>query len=227
MGQPIRGLTPDRSRIRPKSRPARRRHPSARAVGAGAPPRLGKGHPSSAARRSDPPLTELAPLSPRGRGADDPHPGSRISLTKLKRPKAGLPRRRLQCRPTCPRSARRYGRSGGLVSLDGAAFANNLRRRLAVDPRCGGCGRDRRGRYRPSRFFSGGSAPLPVVRRSAGRSFATDSCFRLRRKRAHSAGLALPPASGGNANDGTSLRASTSLIRRSPLRLHELTNRSR
>jgi hypothetical protein len=39
-----------------------------------APPRLGKGHPSSAPRRSDPPLTELAPLSPRGRGADDPHP---------------------------------------------------------------------------------------------------------------------------------------------------------
>jgi hypothetical protein len=47
---PIRGLTPDRSRIRPKSRPARQRHPSTRAVGAGAPPRL-------------------APLSPRGRGA--------------------------------------------------------------------------------------------------------------------------------------------------------------
>jgi hypothetical protein len=29
------------------------------------------------------------------------------------------------------------------------------------------------------RFFSGGSAPLPIVRRSAGRSFATDSCFRF------------------------------------------------
>ena len=112
------------------------------------------------------------------------------------------------------------GGAGGLLSLDGAAFANNLRRRLAVDPRCGGCGRDRRGRYRPvnGRFFSGGSAPLPVVRRSAGRSFATDTCFRLRRKRAHSVGLALPPASGGDANYGTSLRASTSLIRRSPLR---------
>ena len=79
-GSPIRGLTPDRSRIRPKSRPACRRHPSTRAVGAGAPPRLGKGHPSSAARRSDPPLTELAPLSPRGRGADDPHPASERSV---------------------------------------------------------------------------------------------------------------------------------------------------
>jgi hypothetical protein len=45
-----------------------------RAVGAGAPPRLGKGHPSSAAHRSDPPLTELAPLSPRGRGAGLPAP---------------------------------------------------------------------------------------------------------------------------------------------------------
>jgi hypothetical protein len=67
---------------------------------------------------------------------------------------------------------------------------------------------------------------LAVVRRSAGRSFATDSCFRLRRKRAHSVGLTLPPASGGDANYGTSLRASTSLIRRSPLRLHE-SNRSR
>jgi hypothetical protein len=114
------------------------------------------------------------------------------------------------------------GGAGGLLSLDGAAFANNLRRRLAVDPRCGGCRRDRRGRYRPvnGRFFSGGSAPLPVVRRSAGWSFATDSYFRLRRKRAHSVGLALPPASGGDANYGTSLLASTSLIRRSPLRLH-------
>ena len=43
---------------------------------AGAPPRLGRGNPSSAARRSAPPLTKLAPLSPRGRGADDPHPAS-------------------------------------------------------------------------------------------------------------------------------------------------------
>ena len=33
-----------------------------------------KGHPSSAPRRSDPPLTELAPLSPRGRGAGLPAP---------------------------------------------------------------------------------------------------------------------------------------------------------
>src|SRR5260221_9999612 len=33
------------------------------------PPRLAQGHPSSAPRRSEPPLTELAPLSPRGRGA--------------------------------------------------------------------------------------------------------------------------------------------------------------
>jgi hypothetical protein len=74
MGQPIQWLTPDRSRIRPKSRPACRRHPSTRAVGAGAPPRLGKGHPSSAPRRSDPPLTELAALSPRGRVRVYPHP---------------------------------------------------------------------------------------------------------------------------------------------------------
>jgi hypothetical protein len=37
-------------RIRPKSRPTRRPHPTSRAVGAGAPPRLGKGHPSSATR---------------------------------------------------------------------------------------------------------------------------------------------------------------------------------
>jgi hypothetical protein len=33
-----------------------------------------KGIQAAAPRRSDPPLTELAPLSPRGRGADDPHP---------------------------------------------------------------------------------------------------------------------------------------------------------
>jgi len=38
--------------------------------------------------------------------------------------------------------------------------------------------------------------------------------------------ITLPPASGGDANYGTSLRTSTSLIRRSPLRLHE-SNRSR
>src|SRR6266404_6617106 len=38
-----------------------------RDVDAGAPPRLGPGHPSGAARRSDPPLTELA-LSRRGAG---------------------------------------------------------------------------------------------------------------------------------------------------------------
>ena len=87
MGQPIQGLTPDRSRIRPKSRPARRRHPCSRALGAGAPPRLGKGHPSSAARRSDPPLTELAPLSPRGRGADDPHPSFRKGGVTLECPR--------------------------------------------------------------------------------------------------------------------------------------------
>ena len=41
-----------------------------------------------------------------------------------------------------------------------------------------------------------------------------------------SVGLALPRASGGDANYGTSLRTSTSLIRCSPLRLHE-SNRSR
>src|ERR1700730_9187363 len=63
----VQELTPDRSRSRPKSRPARRCHPCSRGLSAGAPPRLGKGHPSSAAHRSDPPLTELAPLSPRGR----------------------------------------------------------------------------------------------------------------------------------------------------------------
>ena len=34
------------------------------------------------------------------------------------------------------------GGAGGLPSLDGAAFADNLRRGSAVDPRCGGRGRD-------------------------------------------------------------------------------------
>ena len=43
-------------------------------VMAGAPPRLGQGNPSSAPRHSDPPLTKLAPLSPKGKGPDDPHP---------------------------------------------------------------------------------------------------------------------------------------------------------
>jgi hypothetical protein len=33
-----------------------------------------KGIPNSAARRPDPPVTELAPFSPKGKGADDPHP---------------------------------------------------------------------------------------------------------------------------------------------------------
>ena len=52
-----------------------RRRGKETAVGAGAPPRLGQRHPNSAARRPDPPVTELAPFSPKGKGADDPHPG--------------------------------------------------------------------------------------------------------------------------------------------------------
>lgn len=43
------------------------------AISAGAPPRLGQGHPNSAARRPDPPVTELPLFSPKGKGADDPH----------------------------------------------------------------------------------------------------------------------------------------------------------
>ena len=43
-------------------------------VSAGAPSRLGQGHPNSAARHSDPPVTELARFSPKGRGADGLHP---------------------------------------------------------------------------------------------------------------------------------------------------------
>ena len=34
---------------------------------AGAPPRLGQGHPNTTARRSYPPVTELAPFSPKGK----------------------------------------------------------------------------------------------------------------------------------------------------------------
>jgi len=64
---PIKGPTPDRSRIRPKSPDTRQYHPCSCGLGPGTPPRLGKGHPSSAARRSDPPLTELA-RSRRGAG---------------------------------------------------------------------------------------------------------------------------------------------------------------
>jgi len=55
-----------------KSRFTRRRHPCSRGLGAGAPPRLGQEHPSSAARRSDPPLTELALLSAEGQGSGLP-----------------------------------------------------------------------------------------------------------------------------------------------------------
>lgn len=73
MGRPGDGSTPDRSTIRQRHCLARQRHQRCRHCGAGAPPRLGQGHPSSALRRSDPPLTKLAPLSPRGKGADDPH----------------------------------------------------------------------------------------------------------------------------------------------------------
>jgi len=43
------------------------------AASAGARPRLGQGHPNSAARRPDPPVTELALFSPKGKGADAPH----------------------------------------------------------------------------------------------------------------------------------------------------------
>jgi len=37
-------------------------------------PVLVKGIQAALTRRSDPPLTKLAPLSPRGKGADDSHP---------------------------------------------------------------------------------------------------------------------------------------------------------
>jgi hypothetical protein len=40
-------------------------------------PVLVKGIQAALTRRSDPPLTKLAPLSPRGKGADDPHPSFR------------------------------------------------------------------------------------------------------------------------------------------------------
>jgi hypothetical protein len=60
---------------------------------AGAPPRLGKGHPSSAPRRSDPPLTELAPLSPKGKGAGVP-PTSKIKAVEVP-PWVGLSRSRM------------------------------------------------------------------------------------------------------------------------------------
>jgi hypothetical protein len=81
MGQPIRGLTPDRSRIRPKSLYA----PTPSMVPALLMPGLClvsvKGIQAAALRRSDPPVTELAPLSPRGMGADDPHPSFRKGVT--------------------------------------------------------------------------------------------------------------------------------------------------
>jgi hypothetical protein len=43
-------------------------------LGAGAPPLSGKGIQAALHARSDPPLTELAPLLPRGRGASLPSP---------------------------------------------------------------------------------------------------------------------------------------------------------
>ena len=225
MGQLIQGLTPDRSRIRPKSRPARRRHPWSRGLSAGAPPRLGKGHPSSAARRSDPPLTELAPLSPRGRGVDDPHPGSRISLTSQNDPKRAFPAAGCNAGPHAPGPPGVTGGAGGLVSLDGAAFANNLRRRLAVDPRCGGCGRDRRGRYRP--VVSSAAEVRPF------RSFVAAQVGRLRLTVAFGCGGREPIQQDLLCRRHPVVCKLWHLparehvaIRRSPLRLHE-SNRSR
>ena len=113
----------------------------------------------------------------------------------------------MACFPGASRGPRLDGRSGG----DIPAFAGTASCGEVSCP----AGRQRRWGTNKSK------RPLPVVRRSSGRSFATDGCFRLWRKRAHSVGLASPPASGGDANYGTSRRASTSPIRRSPLRLHE------
>jgi len=73
MGRLFRRLAPDRSRIRPKSSCARRLRNS-RAVGAGAPPRLGQGHPSSAPRRSDPPIDRARPPLAEGQGCGLPAP---------------------------------------------------------------------------------------------------------------------------------------------------------
>jgi hypothetical protein len=52
--------------------------------------------------------------------------------------------------------------AGGLLSLDGAAFADNLRPGLAVDPRCGGRGRDQGGNYAHLVAKRWWALPIPV-----------------------------------------------------------------
>jgi hypothetical protein len=64
-GSPCATLTPDRSRTGPRSGIPRHGVSVSGTVGAGAPPQR---HLSSATPCSHPPLTELAPLSPRGKG---------------------------------------------------------------------------------------------------------------------------------------------------------------
>jgi hypothetical protein len=73
MGRPGNGVTPDRSTIR-QSLAFSLTHRLVQRYGAGAPPVLVKGIQAAPTRRSDPPLTKLAPLSPRGRGAGTPAP---------------------------------------------------------------------------------------------------------------------------------------------------------
>jgi hypothetical protein len=77
MGRPGDGSTPDRSTIRQRHCLTRRRHRRFGTVMPGLRPVLVKGIQAALTRRSDPPLTKLAPLSPRGKGADDPHPSFR------------------------------------------------------------------------------------------------------------------------------------------------------
>ena len=99
---------------------------------------------------------------------------------------------------------------------------------MAISPRRSARGETSRNRPFIDRDDVGRLYPLPVVRLSAGRSFATDSCSRLTEDESpFGVELALPPASSGEADYGTSLRASTSLIRRLPPRLHESNRISR
>ena len=66
MGRPFHGLTPDRSWIRPKSSYAQTGIDIPALLVPGAPPRRGQSHPSSAPRRSDPPVDRASSRSRRG-----------------------------------------------------------------------------------------------------------------------------------------------------------------
>jgi hypothetical protein len=64
-------------------RPVRVKSPAVQSMRTTLAVRMQKGIQAALTRRSDPSLTKLAPLSPTGKGADDPHPSLKKEVVIL------------------------------------------------------------------------------------------------------------------------------------------------